>query len=216
MKSRRITILPSLLAVEKRDTLRHWKEVEPLVEGVHIDPMDGIFVKNTTRFSPAFVRQLKTAKIKDVHLMVENPLEVIPAYVRAGAKEVDIHIETLLDPKEALCNIRKQFPKLRIFLALNPETPAKKAYPYLALVDGVLCMTVRPGKGGQPFLASVLRKIRAVHRRSPTLPIKVDGGINSITAKKVIAAGATVLVSGAYIFKSENPRHAIHTLTSHV
>ncbi|MBI4281454.1 ribulose-phosphate 3-epimerase [Candidatus Uhrbacteria bacterium] len=212
MKRHRITIFPSLLAVEKRNTLRHWKEVEPFVEGVHIDPMDGIFVKNTTRFSPAFVCRLKTTKVKDVHLMVVDPLVVLPAYVRAGANEVDIHIETLSNPGSTLRQLRKQFPKLTIFLALNPETPAKKIYPYLTHIDGVLCMTVRPGKGGQPFLSSVLRKIQALHRRAPTLPIKVDGGINDITAKKVITAGATILVSGAYIFQHKNPKIAIRTL----
>lgn len=212
MKRLHIAIFPSLLAVEKRDTVKQWKRVESFVDGVHIDPMDGVFVHNTTRFDPTFVRRLKTAKIKEVHLMVANPLVVIPAYVRAGAKEVDIHIEALQNPKSALQNLRKQFPKLKIFLALNPETPAKKIYPYLRSIDGVLCMAVRPGKGGQKFIPSVLKKIRLLRKRAPRLPIRIDGGVNAETARRVVAAGATMLVSGAYIFNHHNPNIAITTL----
>ncbi len=212
MKRTCVAIFPSLLAVENRNTVKQWKRVEPLVDGVHIDPMDGVFVKNKTRFNPQFTRQLKTAKIKEVHLMVANPLAVIPAYVRAGAQEVDIHIETLLNPDTALADIRKRFPKLKIFLALNPGTPVKKVYPYLGRIDGILCMAVRPGKGGQKFLPSVLKKIRALRRRVPLLPIRVDGGMNNITAKRVIVAGATILVSGAYIFNHEDPKIAITAL----
>lgn len=211
-RPRPITVFPSLLAVEKGDTVREWQRVAPSADGVHIDVMDGRFVKNTTRFSPAFVRSVKTKKIKDVHLMVANPERVISRYVRAGARIVDLHVETLENPRATLQSLKKRFPRLKIFLAINPETSLDAVLPALSLVDGILCMTVHPGLGGQRFLASVLPKIRMIRRRAPRLPIMVDGGINAKTARRAVAAGASILVSGQYLFKSRDSRRAMHLL----
>ncbi len=207
-----IAVFPSLLAVEKGDTVREWQRVAPFADGVHIDIMDGRFVKNTTRFSPALVRLVKTKKIKDVHLMVAHPERVISRYMRAGARIVDIHIETLRNPRATLLSLKKRFPRLKIFLAINPETPASAVFPALSFIDGVLCMTVHPGLGGQRFLASVLPKIRMIRRRAPELPIMVDGGITAKTARRARAAGASILVSGHYLFQSRDRRRAMRLL----
>lgn len=208
-----IKIYASLLAVEHGDTLKEWKRVERYVDGVHIDVADGTFVPQKTRFTPRFTKALKTRKWKDVHLMVAQPERYIAAYVRAGAQEIDIHFETLTTPVLSLAQIKEQFPKVKVYLAVNASTPARAILPVLSLVDGVLCMTqARPGKSGEKFASSVLKKIRLLQKSVPRLSIIVDGGINAKTARLARRAGATILVSGSHIFHSTHPRTAVQSL----
>ncbi len=206
---KRAKIYASLLAVHDGDVLKEWKRVERFVDGVHIDVADGTFVPQKTKFTPRFTKSLKTRKWKDVHLMVAQPEKYVATYIRAGAQEIDIHFETLKTPVLSLAQIKERFPRVKVYLAVNAETSARSILPVLGLVDGVLCMTqARPGKSGEKFVSSVLKKIRAIRAAAPRLPIVVDGGINAATARRARTAGATVLVSGSHIFHAEDPRVA--------
>ena len=101
---------------------------------------------------------------------------------------------------------------IRPALALNPETPIARVYPYLGECDELLVMTVHPGYGGQTFIADCLPKIADVRRRCPDLDIMVDGGINAETAELAVAAGANQLVAGSYLFKMSDMAEGVGKL----
>ncbi len=206
-------IYASLLSVHDRDAVKEWKRVERYVDGVHIDVADGLFVSHKTRFTPQFARTIKTRKWKDVHLMVRYPERYVGAYVRAGAQEIDIHFETLKMPAHSLRSIKKRFPKVVLYLAVNATTPARAIIPLIPFLDGVLCMTQeKPGTSGEKFASRVLKKIRVLRRYALKLPIMVDGGINAETARLARNAGATIVVSGSYLFRSDDAAYAAHSL----
>lgn len=174
------------------------------VDKIHFDVMDGAFVEQITYGSPVLkcIRQ-RTDMFLDVHLMVENPLEQIKFFAEAGADLISFHIESKSDPEKTLRLIRSFGVKSA--LAVKPKTDVSEVYPFLALCDMVLVMTVEPGYGGQAFMPETLGKIRALRRfAGDSLDIEVDGGINAKTAPLVKEAGANVLVAGTGLFKADD------------
>jgi len=176
---------------------------------VHFDIMDGRFVPEKS-FDYKLVKQVKTNLKKIVHLMVKQPGNVVDKYIRAGADTILFHVEATRGVKKLVRYIKEKGVKAGI--ALNPETPLKKIENYLPDVDVVLVMTVKPGRGGQKMLKTPLRKVRSVRKKYPLKDIAVDGGINAGNAHEVIEAGANILVSGSYVFNSDNPKLAIDLL----
>src|SRR5690606_18240471 len=172
------------------------------VDLFHWDIMDGHFVPNLT-FGPAVLRDLRkvTTLPFDVHLMVTHPEKWIDAFAEAGADSLSIHLESEGDLAGNLKKIRDK--KLQAGLVLNPETSfdaiASEIYP---LIDRILIMSVKPGFGGQSFIdvTDKIAKAAALKHPFPKLDIMVDGGINTDTAPRAIAAGATTLVSGSALF----------------
>ena len=170
----------------------------------HIDVMDGNFVPNIT-IGPIVVqsvRQLSEIPF-DVHLMIQHPENYIEAFAKAGADMLTIHVEAEGDIRGAI----KKIKELGITpgISLNPGTPYSRIEPYLDSVDLVLVMTVQPGFGGQSFREEGLPKISAIRdyakKNDRHIEISVDGGINRITGKRCVDAGATVLAAGSYLFK---------------
>ena len=173
---------------------------------LHIDVMDGHFVPNITMGPPVLksIRQVTDA-VLDVHLMIEDPDKYIEDFVKAGADIVTVHVETLKDPKATLRRIKELGAKPGI--TLRPSTSIEKILPWLADVDLILIMTVEPGFSGQKFMSGPVEDIKTVREKLTELNheahIEVDGGINEETSQIVRDAGATVLVSGSYIFKND-------------
>lgn len=172
---------------------------------IHVDVMDGHFVPNLT-FGPKMVRDLRAATSLplDVHLMIERPEDWIDRYVDAGATYLTIHVEASRDAGGALRAIRARGAKAGI--TLNPETPVAAVVPHLEAADLVLVMSVRPGFGGQAFIASSLEKVVALRaaiadRGLAGVELEVDGGIKVDNAKLVADAGASVLVAGSAVFE---------------
>jgi ribulose-phosphate 3-epimerase len=171
---------------------------------VHVDVMDGHFVPNLT-FGPKMVADLHkaTGLPLDVHLMIERPDDWVDRYVDAGAAYVVVHIEAVQDAPSTLARIRRR--GARAGLTLNPETPVEAVLPYLADLDLVLVMSVRPGFGGQKFIESALEKVRAfrtaLDERKLTAELEVDGGIKVDNARRVADAGAGVIVTGSAVFE---------------
>ncbi len=182
---------------------------------IHVDVMDGHFVPNIT-IGPPVVRAIRrVARVPlDVHLMIEEPDRYIEAFVEAGAAMISVHAEVLPHLHRTLQVIRSLGVKAGV--ALNPSTPVHALEEVAGDVDHVLVMTVNPGFGGQTFIPRSESKIRAVRTlldgAGSTAPIEVDGGIDTSTAARVVAAGATVLVAGHAIFGSPDPVRAIHDL----
>jgi ribulose-phosphate 3-epimerase len=175
---------------------------------IHIDVMDGRFVPNNS-FGPQIVAAARrTTRLPlDVHLMIVEPERYLADFARAGADGLTVQVEACPHVHRTLQQI-KELGK-RAGLALNPGTPAVAVSEVLDLTDLLLPMSVNPGFGGQRFLPATLGKIRQlrtwVAERGYATEIEVDGGIDSVTAPQVVAAGATVLVAGTSVFGAGVP-----------
>lgn len=181
-------------------------------DSVHIDVLDGKFVKGKKPGKNIWIRdvkKLRTSLPKHVHLMTKNPENHVSKFIKAGADMIQFHIEATKHPQKVIDIIKKH--KKKACIAIDPETPISKIKPFLSQLDQVLVMDIHPGRGGQRFLKSVLPKIRALKKHFKG-PIEVDGGINPQTARLAVKAGATDLVVGSYLLHHANQRQAVKQL----
>jgi len=197
-----VLVAPSLLSADFSNLAQEVKALEAAgADRLHFDVMDGHFVNNLT-FGPALVKSLRphTKLFFDVHLMVDNPLEVIPWFAKTGANSLTVHIEACKNPDEAI-KIIKNFG-LEIGISLKPETTEKEIERIIDKIDEVLVMSVNPGFGGQKFMDSALEKISNLKKmlQGKNVKIAVDGGINPETGAKCKTAGADILIAGTSVF----------------
>ena len=174
--------------------------------------MDGKFVPAKT-YTPEQLKQVKEccALITDVHFMVEDLPVYIDAYACHKPNIITFHIESTTEPQAMIDKIKGY--GIKVGMTLKPGTSLDEIKPYLAQLDLVLVMTVEPGKGGQTFMFDQVYKIEELDElrkeNGYKYEIQVDGGINGETGKVAIKAGADVLVSGSYIFKSDDYKKAM-------
>ena len=173
------------------------------VDSIHLDVMDGHFVGNIS-MGPVVVDAVRphSSLPYHSHLMISQPLRYVRAFADAGSDVIAFHLEADDDPFAVIDEIRRAGGGAG--LAINPETPAERALPYLEAIDLLLVMTVNPGWGGQPFMVEVLPKLAALRveaeRRGLDLPIAVDGGVNLETIGPAHSAGGDVLVTGSALY----------------
>ena len=209
---RPIRIAPSILSA---DFARLGDEVRAIeaagADWVHVDVMDGHFVPNIT-IGPMVVKALRpvTALPLDVHLMISPVDGFLDAFAEAGADIITVH-------PEAGPHIHRSVQRIKALgklagVSLNPGTPAKMLDYLIDSIDVVLVMSVNPGFGGQSFIESQLKKIEAIRtmidKSGRDIRLEVDGGIDAITAPRVIAAGADVLVAGTATFRGGPSNYA--------
>jgi ribulose-phosphate 3-epimerase len=210
-----VIIAPSILSA---DFSRIGSEIEEVEKGgadwIHVDVMDGHFVPNIT-IGPLVVEAIRphTKLPLDVHLMIERPERYVVDFIRAGADSMSVHVEACTHLHRTLHLIKENGAKAAV--VLNPATPLSSIeYVLNADLDMVLIMTVNPGFGGQKFIPEMLKKIRLLREKATKLGldgmhIEVDGGINEMTARQVVEAGANILVAGNAVFGQSNREEAI-------
>lgn len=206
------TKLPAELVVCKTIGITH----------IHFDVMDGHFVPPIT-FGPKFIADLRprSSLFYDVHLMIETPEKQFSSFIEAGADAITFHIESTNFSYRLIQQLRESNSKIKIGIALNPQTPVGQIYPFIHLVDIVLLMSVEPGFGGQKFIPDIIKKVSQLHNHRKhntennlSYRISIDGGVNLQTAPDLVAAGADILVMGNAFFSSKHKDSLISNIES--
>ena len=180
---------------------------------IHIDIMDGKFVPNNTleKFDMNKISKYSDKNF-DVHLMVENPIDYISTFVTPLTDYISIHLESKgID--QSLKSIKEN--GIKCGLAINPDTEIQKLYPFLEIIDMVIIMSVFPGKGGQKFIENTYDKVETLRNHDKNIDISVDGGVGSSNSETLISKGASTLVSGSYLMKSNNINNSIKNMLKH-
>lgn len=186
---------------------------------IHIDVMDGSLVPNISFGFPVMEAIAKAVTVPmDVHLMIVNPDKYVERFIKCGASLVSFHLEAAdqsgKDPKEIINLIKGLGAKAG--LAVNPDIPIERLFPYIEDVDFFLVMSVFAGFGGQKFIEDSIGRVKTLKaemdRRGVVKDIEVDGGVSSANAHILADAGATMLVAGSSVFKAEDPAKAIAEL----
>lgn len=217
MTPRLIKISPSILAIDYNNDEILDKALADIEKAkasfVHLDVMDGKFVKNKT-FDNKLVDKIrdKTSLMLDVHLMVENPENVIDDYAEAGADIITVHYEACKDVRSVLKRISDK--NIVAGLAISPKTPVLKIKDYLdeGIVDIVVVMGVKPGACGQSFIPGSAEKIAEIRELNKKVYIEIDGGVTLKNAKLLRKMGVNIIVSGSTIFNSDNMKKTIQQL----
>lgn len=182
---------------------------------LHVDVMDGVFVPNISFGQPVIKHIKKIAKKPlDVHLMIVEPDKFFEDYKNCGADIITVHYEACTHLHRSLSKIRQLGMKAGV--VLNPHTPVCVLEDIIEMCDLVLLMSVNPGFGGQSFIENTYSKIKTlkqlIEKKNPNCLIEIDGGVNTANYKKLIEAGADVLVAGNAVFAAENPTETIKQL----
>lgn len=214
----KIIVSPSILSADFANLEKDIKKVESCgADWIHVDVMDGHFVPNITIGIPVVKALKKVTDLPlDVHLMIENPEKYIEDFAKAGADILTFHYEAVHEQdKDKILSIISSIKSygIKAGLSIKPKTKPEEILETLPYLDLVLVMTVEPGFGGQKFMEDCAEKIKILKKHSNSnLIIQVDGGINAQTAKLCTNNGASSLVAGNYIYKSDDIQKAIQSL----
>ena len=213
---KRHLIAPSLLAADFSNLQRDIEMInESDADWFHIDIMDGVFVPNIS-FGMPVLRDIKkhAKKTLDVHLMIVNPDQYIETFSELGADILTVHLEACTHMHRTIQAIKATGMKAGI--ALNPHSSVNQLKDVIKDIDVVCLMSVNPGFGGQSFIENTFDKVKElkdlIQSTGSDCQIEIDGGVTNKNAKKLVQAGANILVAGSYVFKNSNPTETISKL----
>lgn len=225
-----VDIIPAILTKDSSEFFDMLEKARRFSRKIHLDIADGIFVPNQTiggieelskiKKQPLIASLLNgrlfAGKLIEtvVHLMIAQPENSIAEWLKTAASGYIFHIEAVEKPQELIAVLKRQGKKIGI--ALNPKTNTDLLEPHLERINFVHFMTVEPGFYGSKFEDSVVQKIADFHKLHPSVLISVDGGVTPETAPRLVKAGANILISGSYIFKSPDPAKAFKELKQSV
>ena len=209
-------IAPSILNADNLNLETGIKDaIAAGISRFHIDIMDGHFVPNLS-FGPQLVEDFKREfpmTDAEIHLMSDNPDDLVPAFVNAGADWVELHYEAMSEKKLDYWLDYLISNDVKTSLAINPDTPSDVVSKFASKLDQVLVMTVHPGFGGQKFITDSAEKIKQVREMvGPDTVIEVDGGVNEQTIKIAKDAGADIFVVGSYLYKDGDIANQVRKL----
>lgn len=211
-------IAPSVLASDFANLQR---EITMLNESeahwIHVDIMDGVFVPNISMGLPVVEAINRHAtKPLDVHLMIVQPERYVEAFRAAGAANISVHAEACPHLHRNLQQIKGLGCKAGV--AINPHTPVQGLADVIGDIDVVCVMSVNPGFGGQKFIEHTYRKVQMLRQlivdAGASTLIEIDGGVNLQNARRLLDAGADVLVAGSFVFQSADPKAVIRDLVA--
>jgi len=209
-------IAPSILSADFARLGEEIKAVEQAgADWIHVDVMDGHYVPNIT-MGPIIAEAAKrsTSLPLDVHLMIENPDQYIPDFIKAGADRLSVQVEACSHLSRTIQMIKQA--GVRAGAALNPATPLSSIEWVIEELDYILIMSVNPGFGGQAFIENSLDKVRELRndlqKRNLSPLIQIDGGVNSKTIERISDAGVDVFVAGSAIYGSSDYKKTIADL----
>jgi ribulose-phosphate 3-epimerase len=191
-------IVPAIIAKSQIELDEMLEKCVGKVDTVMLDVMDGRFVVNTSLY---FDFSLKDGLEYEAHLMVLNPWDFLEK-MYDKVQTIIFHVETLENISAAMNAVRAK--GLKLMLALKPETDVDVVKSYLNKVDGVLVMTVIPGKYGSRFLPGTLEKVKTIRKMDEKINIEVDGGMNPKNVRAAGEAGANIFASGSFLLKSDD------------
>ena len=209
-------IAPSLLSANFSNLAQDIEMINRSeADWLHLDIMDGVFVPNISFGFPVLqhVARLCTKPL-DVHLMIVQPEKFIPEVKALGATMMNVHYETCVHLHKVVSAIHDAGMKAGV--TINPSTPVCMLADIIHDVDMVLLMAVNPGFGGQKFIEHTIEKVhelrQLIEKTGSHALIEIDGGVNLETGKRLVEAGADILVAGNAVFKATDPKAMIHEM----
>jgi ribulose-phosphate 3-epimerase len=208
-------VIPVLNCATKREAEEKYGVLKTFLgknEFIHIDVADGIFTFHKTWNDPRGWAALQMPFPLEVHLMAAHPEDLIASWLAVGAERFIVHIETIDQDSFRAIMSQCKAGHAELMLSSNPETPVDEFTPYLHEVSCFQVLCVNPGLAGQKFLPLVLDKVKWLKYALPNAIIEVDGGITPETGQWAKDAGADIIVSSSYVFRSKEPQKAYEGL----